>query len=132
MKNLLFVLVVLGVVACGGVPATRIDASKAQFAGKPTDQEAIRKIKGYFDDVLADPESLRMRCSPIRKGWGRQTMNDKPTFGWVTYCNVDAKNKLGEYAGVKTYLFIINGENFTAIDNPYAASGSDTHSGVLD
>jgi len=132
MKNLLFIFIVFGVVACGGVPVTRDDASKAQFAAKPTDEEAMRKIRGYLDNVLIDPESLRLKCSTVRKGWGRHNMFDKPTFGWVVYCDVNAKNKLGGYTGGKPHLFIINGNSFMAIDTPYAADGSGTHSGFLD
>ena len=132
MKNLIFILIVFGVVACGGVRVTRDDASQAQFAEKPTDEEAIRKIRGYLDSVLIDPDSLRLKCSTVRKGWGRHNMYDKPTFGWVVYCDVNAKNKLGGYSGGKPHLFIINGSYFTAIDRPDIVDGSGTHSGFLD
>ena len=81
---------------------------------------------------MIDPDSLKLRCSNVRKGWGRHNMYDKPIFGWVVLCGVNAKNKFGGYTGETPYLFIMNGSYFTAIDSKYVADGSGTHSGFLD
>ena len=132
MKIAFVALLSLLLTACGCVPLTRDDASKAQFAAKPTDEEAVRKARSYLENVLIDPDSLKLRCSNVRKGWGRHNMYDKPIFGWVVLCGVNAKNKFGGYTGETPYLFIMNGSYFTAIDSKYVADGSGTHSGFLD
>ena len=132
MKIAFVALFALFLTACGGVPVTRDDASKAQLAAKPTDEEAVRKARSYLENVLIDPDSLKLRCSNVRKGWGRHNMYDKPIFGWVVLCGVNAKNKFGGYTGETPYLFIMNGSYFTAIDSKYVADGSGTHSGFLD
>jgi hypothetical protein len=132
MKNAFAALFALLLTACGGVPVTKDDANRAQFAAKPSDEEAIHKVRGYLENVMIDPDSLKLRCSKVRKGWGRQNMYDKPIFGWVVLCGVNGKNKFGGYTGEKSHLFIMNGTFFTAIDSEHVADGSGTHSGFLD
>ena len=57
-------------------------------------------------------------------------MFDEPTFGWIVFCDVNAKNKLGGYTGGKPHLFIFNGNLFKAIDSPHIVEK--THHGFLD
>lgn len=132
LKSVLLILIAFGVAACGGTAVTRQDASNAQFAAKPSDAEAIGRIRSHLSNVLIDPDSLRLKCSQVRKGWGRNNMFDKPIFGWVVLCDVNAKNRFGGYTGGKPHLFIFNGNYFAAIDSPYVADGSGTHAGFLD
>lgn len=133
MKGMLVMtLVVLLLSSCGGAPVKTADVASANFGSKPSEEEAQRRIRQYLDNVLIDPESLRLKCSPVKKGWGRHNMFAPPIFGWLVLCDVNSKNRMGGYAGARPMLFIINGASFTAIDDKYVADGTGTHMQVLE
>lgn len=133
MKTIPLTLIALALAGCGGVPVTREDASNAQFAAKPTDEEAIRKIRGYLEDVLIDPDSLRLKCSKVTdKAWARENMFDRPQFGYLVICDVNSKNRMGGYVGGKEFGFLFNGSTFQAFDySGYSSGGSGTHYGLV-
>lgn len=112
-------IAMLTLTACGGVPVKTVDASNAVFAPPPTQEGAERWIRTYLEKILTDPESLRLKCSPVQKGWGRNNRYDSPEFGWLVVCDVNSKNQFGGYAGAKPFGFVINGSNVLVIDNPY-------------
>ena len=129
MKTILLTLIALALAGCGGVPVTRDDASKALFAAKPTDEEAIRKIRGYLENVLIDPDSLKLKCSKVTdKAWARGNMFDRPQFGYLVICDVNSKNRMGGYVGGKEFGFLLNGSSFQAFDySGYSDGGRGTH-----
>lgn len=117
MKIVFLILITLGLTACGGVQVTRNDTNRAQFAAKPTDEEAIHKIRGYLENVLIDPDSLRLKCSKVTdRAWARGNVYDEPQFGYLVVCDVNAKNKMGGYTGGTEYIFLFNGSKFQAFD----------------
>ncbi|MBJ6724396.1 hypothetical protein [Geomesophilobacter sediminis] len=83
---------------------------KADYGPQPSKEEAMQKVKQYLSLVLIDPDSLKLACSDdIRKGWLRDDpLGGTPNFGWLIYCNVNAKNRFGGYTGYKNYFFAIN------------------------
>ncbi|MBK8120740.1 MAG: hypothetical protein IPK39_17360 [Sulfuritalea sp.] len=124
MKAILLTLIALGLVGCGGVPVTRDDASKAQFASKPTDEESIRKIRGYLESVLIDPDSLKLKCSKVtEKAWAREDVFERPKFGYLVICDVNSKNRMGGYVGGKEFAFLFNGSSFHAFDYSHFTYG---------
>ena len=130
MKIGLAVFAALMVAACGGVPVTRDDAGRAQFAAKPSEEEAMQKIRAYLERVLIDPESLRLKCSKVTdRAWARQNMFDRPQFGYLVVCDVNAKNKFGGYTGGKEHIFLFNGSAFQVFDDSLHGSsgGRGTH-----
>ena len=117
MKKIWFLLVLFGLTACGGAPVTRKDVSRASFGAKPTDTEAMAKIRQYLARVLIDPDSLRLSCTKVTgKAWARDNMFRPPIFGYLVICDVNAKNKLGGYTGAKEHIFLFNGAQFEAMD----------------
>lgn len=95
-------------VACGGATVTKEIASKADFGPRPSDKTAHSAIKEHLEQTLLDPESMRLKCSSINKGWAREHIFAPPTFGYLIICDVNAKNRMGGYVGAKEYAFVIN------------------------
>lgn len=134
MKILLLILISLVLSACAGIPVTKEKANAANFAAQPTDEEAVKNIRNYLDDILIDPSSLRLKCSKIAgKGWARQNfIYDEPLFGYLVACDVNSKNRLGGYTGGKNYIFIINGRKINAFDfTGYEENGPGRHFGLI-
>ncbi len=90
----------------------------------------MRKIRGYLESVLIDPESLRLKCSKVTdRAWARENMFDQPQFGYLVVCEVNAKNKFGGYTGGKEHIFLFNGSTFEVFDDSLHGSrgGRGTH-----
>jgi len=130
---LAFALMLTACATLFDVPAVTIDdVNKAQFAEKPTYQEAYDKVSKHMRNVLIEPYSLSLQCHTVRKGWGRRHWNDKPIFGWVVLCDVDAKHQIGMNLGDDSHLFILNADNFDDIDAMNIGDFTGTLSGYLD
>lgn len=107
------------VLAGCAAPVTKEAAAKADFGAKPTKEEALKKINVFLQENLLDPDSMKLRCSEVRKGWARNDMFEKPIFGWTVLCGVNARNRFGGYTGEQQYLFLFKGGymGHTKIDN---------------
>lgn len=121
MKALAILASALIISGCS-TPVTQSQVQNANFSEKPTDTEAFELIKSYLQNTLIDPNSLILKCSPVTgKGWARYYMTDKPTFGYLVLCSVNAKNKLGGYTGQTPYMYVINGRRISDFEfNPQA------------
>ena len=69
---------------------------------------ASNSIKYYLQKTLIDPDSMRVSCAESKKGWIRELGGGfkPPKYGWVVYCDVNSKNRLGGYAGSRPYAFL--------------------------
>ena len=122
MKNFLLLLVILIVSGCATVP-DRNAIKNAYFGTKPTEQEKLGIITEYVKRTLIDPDSLRVRCNSPRKGWARHFYSKPVTFGYVFACFVNAKNRMGGYAGEKLYVFLFNDRGQQVFTNENTALG---------
>lgn len=122
MKNLLLLLVILVASGCATAP-DRSAIQNAYFGQKPNEQEKIGIITEYAKRSLIDPDSLRLRCNSPRKGWARPSYSDPVTFGYVFACFVNAKNRMGGYAGEKLYVFLFNDRGQQVFTNESTAYG---------
>ena len=117
MKYLLLTFIILGVAGCGSAPITKDEASRAKFAAKPTDEEAIRKIRAYLEDGPIDPDSLKLSCSKLsEQAWVKQSIGHSPHFGYLVVCDVNAKNRAVGSAGAEKRIFLFNGSQFQVFD----------------
>lgn len=67
-----------------------------------------------------------MTCTDAKKGWAKDPGFNKPKFGWVVYCEINAKNRFGGYAGAKSYVYLFNGEKvMVSLPDGYASRGHD-------
>lgn len=132
MKQILISILVLFLTACAGTQIKPEDIRNANFESRPTQAEAETKIRAHLETVLIDPDSLRLSCNAPRKGWGRDNMFDKPIFGYLVVCSVNAKNRLGGYTGAKRHSYMFNGNYFKAFYSEYVGDGTGTHSGYLE
>ena len=104
--------------ACATNGAPRVeDARNAYFAEKPTKQETESKINRYLEQTLYDPYSAKVSCSqPTDKVWISYNMFEKPLYGYLVKCDINAKNRMGGYTGLKKHWFVFNGASFQEVD----------------
>lgn len=108
-KYLIFALS-LFLTACGSMSVSREEMSNANYGVKPSSSETSAIVKEYLDQVLIDPDSLRLLCNEsTRKGWARDNMYHPPIYGHLLRCKVNSKNKFGGYTGNKDYVFVLSG-----------------------
>lgn len=84
-----------------------------KLAAPPTKEESMRKIMSFLNDTLIDPDSAKVSCTHIpTPGWIWPGYGYDIKYGYMSVCNVNAKNRFGGYAGGKRYVFRINGDEF--------------------
>lgn len=73
---------------------------------------------------MKDPYSAQVSCSPPKKGWVEVTTLPD-VYGYVSVCEVNAKNGFGAYTGTEQnfYYFLGNGE-FGQIPHTIVSTGN--------
>ena len=130
MKYISTIILILSVTACT-MPVKQTDIDAATYTAKPTQQEAETQIRSYLDTVLKDPESLKLSCKSIKKGWARKYRDRDANFGWVTPCSVNAKNSYDGYTGATSYIFLFTTNGLKAI-NAKSFRNIEEHVGYLE
>lgn len=116
MKSLWLVWISLIIAGCSFAP-TREAIQRADYGEKPNDTFAHTVIKESLVKSLIDPDSLKLGCAESKKGWLRGPGLSSPhNYGWVIYCEVNAKNRLGGYTGAKPYVYLFRGNQVIATD----------------
>lgn len=116
MKNFCILVACLCLTACH-CSITQEDFMRANYGPRPSIAEAEYKARRYFEQVLIDPDSMKLSCSQeIKKGWTRENICDTPTMGYLYLCKVNAKNRLGGYTGNTLFAVLINGDGVSAIN----------------
>lgn len=111
MEKVLMMCLCASLVGCAGMEVSRENMINANYGARPSVDNAVDMTKSYFQSVLIDPDSLKLHCGQdVRKGWARDNMYDKPIYGYLIRCDVNAKNKFGGYTGNKDYVAVINGQ----------------------
>ena len=101
------------------VPVKQSDIDAANYPTKPTQRESDTQIRAHLNSVLKDPDSVKMECQPIRKGWARQYRDREAEFGWIASCMVNAKNSYGTYVGSKPYYFLFTTNGLTVVKGTF-------------
>lgn len=96
-----FIAFILTASGCFSVAIpTKAELDAASFGFKPLDyQEKITKL---LEQSLFDPYSAVYECSGLCRGYsvpfgGMRSFR----FGWLSICNINAKNRMGAYVGFK-------------------------------
>lgn len=106
----------LSACASNGAPRSE-EARMADFSEKPTKQETESKINRYLEQTLFDPYTAKVSCSqPTEKSWISNNMFNKPRYGFLVKCDINAKNRMGGYTGLTEYWFVFNGSEFGHVD----------------
>jgi len=98
---------------CVTPPPTEQQIASASLGPPPANPEPA--IKAYLSHVLKDPDSLRLRAEPTRRGWYRASARGENRFGWVVACSVNAKNSFGGYGGEEPWMFFFLREQVVAV-----------------
>jgi hypothetical protein len=107
--NKLIAIAALILAGCSFAPSKE-QVANADFGERPDSTRATATITNYLERTLIDPGSLRLRCAEARKGWARELISRPSQFGWVVYCEVNAKNRLGGYTGAKPHIYLFKGD----------------------
>ena len=110
IKVLWIALIALNLVGCASSPSN-VRMMYANYGERPNEARAKKTITNYLESSLIDPDSLRLKCAEPQKGWAREASSRPPRFGWIIYCEVNAKNRLGGYTGAKPDIYLFNGNN---------------------
>ncbi len=87
--------------------------SEVSFGPKPTEEQAMEKIRMYLASNLIDPMSAMIRCNkPSDEGWVWRGPGFDIKYGYLVQCDVNAKNRFGGYVGATRYVFRFNGNEF--------------------
>mgnify|MGYP003589853792 CR=1 FL=1 len=88
----------------------KTDVNAVSYGPRPTKEEATIVVRTYLKNTLIDPDSLILDCSEVsNKGWARDNPFKQPTYRYLDFCNVNAKNRLGKKKKKKPYVFTFNG-----------------------
>lgn len=117
MKNVLIAVTVSFCLSACSTTVPRENTRRANYGPQLSGPEAIEKTRRHFEQVLIDPDSLKLNCSQdVRKGWARENMFDEPIYGYLVRCYANAKNTFGGYTGNKDYAIIVNGSRVFAVE----------------
>ena len=123
--RILLLTVVLAVLSGCATTVTREQWQSADYGEKLDNSVYLAYIQKSVQNSLIDPDSLRMSCADARKGWATN-INERAQFGWIVYCEVNAKNRFGGYVGAKPYIYLFKGDKvLVSIPNGYASRGWD-------
>lgn len=111
------IVAALLVLASTGCATTGPDASQVQWYPKPSNAYAQAQIRTFLGSRLIDPESLRLECTDVsERAWVWPGVGFGHRYGYLVICNVNARNRLGGYAGAQRYVFRFNGPEFAHED----------------
>jgi len=124
MRILLLIVILAALTGCA-TTVTNEQWQKADY-GKKLDQSVyVAYIEQSVKSSLIDPDSLQMSCADARKGWAKN-INEPHQFGWLVFCQVNAKNRFGGYTGAKHYIYLFKGDQvLVSIPSGYANRGYD-------
>jgi len=107
--RVLLLTAILAIITGCATNITREQWQKADYGEKQDNSAYQAYIQESIKSSLIDPDSLKMSCADARKGWVKD-IGYPLTFGWVVYCQVNAKNRFGGYAGSKPYVYLFKGK----------------------
>ena len=124
MRFLLLTAILAALTGCA-TTVTREQWQDADYGEMLDNSVYVAHIQQSVKRSLIDPDSLKMSCADARKGWAKE-INRPHQFGWIVYCEVNAKNRLGGYAGAKHWIYLFKGSNaLVSIPAGYANRGYD-------
>ena len=103
--KLLSLFLVLVLSACA-TPVTQSEISQAKFPPQPKQTEIDKEVNTYLKANVNNPEAAKKECSPPRKAWARALSYESAKFGWMVICDVNAKEKSGDFGPLKAYMFL--------------------------
>lgn len=117
-------LAALALVACAA-PVTQSEIQQAKFPPQPKQAEIDKEVNAYLKANVNESEAARKQCSPPRKAWARAFSFESAKFGWMVVCDVNAKQKSGDFGPLKAYMFLFtekgnfayDSDSFTNINN---------------
>jgi hypothetical protein len=103
--KLISILAAITFIGCA-LPVTQSDIQQAKFTPQPNQAEIDKEVNAYLKANMKDSTSAKKICSPPRKAWARAYSYEPAKFGWMVVCDVNAKEKSGDFGPVKAYMFL--------------------------
>ncbi len=111
-------------ILCAGCAVKKTLPSQSDIAyanyGSP---KSIQDFDAKIRQGLKDPDSAKIACMPPKKGWFE--IKSLPNqYGYVSICEVNAKNGFGGYTGVEKHVYSFVDAGFIAIPDVLVANGT--------
>jgi len=119
MKKLLVILLCLGLCGCATMP-TQKQIDNLDYGAYPT-IDYKQAIKNCIGDRLYDPYSAVYEFeAPPQRGWYKEPplLGGRLYAGYITYVNINAKNRMGGYTGRKRYGVIFKNDRIIKVIEP--------------
>jgi hypothetical protein len=111
MRNLTLFVSAFLLAACGSVNFAKVDAK--EFGPAPAAIALQKVAEQHLQNSLIDPESRRVRWfdqQPRQAGLYTGLLRSGWVYGWAMRFGVNAKNRMGGYAGEKLYYVMQHGD----------------------
>jgi hypothetical protein len=120
MRAFIAPVIAIALLSACAAPAPSTEQLRSADFGLPhTPTEVDNAVRAHLSRTLFDPDSLRLTCGSTSKGWGRDP-GQPPQVGYLVECVVNAKNRMGGYAGPRLYVFLLkNSRVMFAQDGDY-------------
>jgi hypothetical protein len=108
VKNTTIIVLTILCVGCAAKKLpSQSDIANANYGSPKSIQEFEEKVR----QGLKDPYSAKISCSQPKKGWFEIKKAPCPNmYGYVSVCQVNAKNGFGAYTGEKPHFYSFVGE----------------------
>lgn len=110
-KVIMTVMATVMLAGCAGPVLKK--STDLKLSQPPTKEEAMQRIATYLSNTLIDPYSAKISCTHLpTPSWVQSSIWHDLQYGYISLCDVNAKNRYGAYTGAKRYVFRFNGAEF--------------------
>lgn len=114
MNRTILLFLLFLITACGGevvqnIAPTDEQIKKADYGKYPSNYKDIIK-RQYFNKNLYDPQSAIYSWKTPEKTWTDAPYGNGLSYGYIVTVCVNAKNRLGGYAGTSAYRFFLRND----------------------
>jgi len=105
MKTKLIAVLIISLLICGcAMTPTMLQEEQADYGNYPNNYEDI--AKRWIKEGFYDPYSVRdLKISIPVKSWVQM---GKTEYGYLIYVTCNAKNRMGGYVGMETFLLLVH------------------------
>jgi hypothetical protein len=105
MRKFISLFVALLFSACTPLAPKPDEIRSADYGQMPPQEAVTPLVQTYMSQLLFDPYSAVYACGAPLKAW--VNWYSSLYYGYVVWCNINAKNRFGGYVGAQRQGFLI-------------------------